>query len=57
MEDIEFHSPPNEWKENPDLKYQFFRYVLVFDHFKSELYILHNESNKSADFEDNIANI
>ena len=57
MEDIEFHSPPNEWKENPDLKYQFFRYILVFDHFKSELYILHNESNKSADFEDNIANI
>lgn len=57
MEDIEFLSPPNELKENPDLKYQFFRYILVFEHFKNELYILQNEVNKSVDFEDNIASI
>jgi anthranilate synthase component 1 len=46
MEDIDFETSPNELKNNPDLKYQLFRYVLVFDHFKNELYITQNEVNE-----------
>lgn len=54
MEDIELQTSSSELKANPDLKYQCFRYVLVFDHFKSEIYITQNEINTGADFEDKI---
>ncbi len=46
MEDIELSTKHSELKDNPDLKYQFFRYLLVFDHFKNELYITQNEINQ-----------
>lgn len=49
MEDIVLHFPKDELKDNPDLKYQLFRYVLIFDHFKNELYISQNEVNKTID--------
>lgn len=57
MEDITLTTQRSELKDNPDLKYQFFRYVLIFDHFKNELYITQNEVNSGADFEDNIETI
>lgn len=47
MEDIQLTSAYSELKDNPDLKYQFFRYILVFDHFKNELIITQNEVNQS----------
>lgn len=31
-------------KANPDLKYSLFRYVIVIDHFKNELYIVKNDT-------------
>lgn len=37
LEDIELHTTRQNLKDNPDLKYQLFRYVLVLDHFKNEL--------------------
>ena len=39
MEDINFQNPRPIHKSNPDLKYHLYRYVLVFDHFKNELFI------------------
>ncbi|WP_165366112.1 anthranilate synthase component I family protein [Brumimicrobium glaciale] len=57
MEDIEMNLERSELKDNPDLKYQLFKYVLIFDHFKNEIYITHNEVNKGTDFEDNIESI
>lgn len=57
MEDIEFTFHESKLKNNPDLKYQLFRYVLVFDHFKNELYITQNEVNRSIESTDGIENI
>lgn len=54
MEDIEFDLPHNELKNNPDLKYQLFKSVLVFDHFKNELFITQNELDETTDSTENI---
>ena len=40
MEDLSFSTASNRIKDNPDMKYQFFRFVLVFDHFKNTLRIV-----------------
>jgi len=42
MEDIDCNVPISKGKDNPDLKYQLFRYVLVFNHFNNELHLLQN---------------
>jgi len=42
MEDIVFSSSVSPEKDNPFLKYQLFKHVLIFDHFKSELYLTTN---------------
>ncbi|MFD1553975.1 anthranilate synthase component I family protein [Putridiphycobacter roseus] len=57
MEDIKLPVSNNELKDNPDLKYQFFRYILVFDHFKNELFITQNEVNTPIESMENIENI
>ena len=57
MEDIKLSYPTNEFKNNPDLKYQFFKYVLVFDHFKNELFITQNEINSPIEDYNLIDNI
>ncbi len=51
MEDIELAPSNSELKNNPDLKYQFFRYILVFDHFKNELFITQNEIHPISSLE------
>lgn len=43
VEDITFRKKKANHKEHPDLKYQIFRYVLVIDHFKNELYIVKHD--------------
>lgn len=40
FEDIDFKPKPDRDKDNPDMKYQLFRYVLAIDHFKNKLYVL-----------------
>ena len=40
FEDIKLAPKSDPHKDNPDMKYQFFRYVLAIDHFKNQLYIL-----------------
>ena len=48
FEDIEIRSEVLEYKNIPNLQYHFYRFILVFDHFKNELYIIQNDS---SDFE------
>lgn len=48
FEDIEIRSEVLEYKNIPNLQYHFYRFILVFDHFKNELYIIQNDS---PDFE------
>lgn len=57
MEEIQLTSTSTELKNNPDLKYQFFRYILVFDHFKNELFITQNEVNQPIESEEKIDQI
>ena len=40
FEDIKLAPKSDAHKDNPDMKYQVFRYVLAIDHFKNQLYIL-----------------
>ncbi len=47
VEDISLQKNRKTAKDNPDLKYQLFRFILVFDHFKNELYIIQNSVNHS----------
>lgn len=49
MEDIEMDNPSGIMKDNPDMKYQLFEFVLVFDHFKNELYITQNSVDSPSD--------
>ncbi|MCC5944505.1 MAG: anthranilate synthase component I family protein [Bernardetiaceae bacterium] len=39
FENIELPEQPHKEREMPDMLYRFYRYVLVFNHFKDELYI------------------
>ena len=57
VEDIELKTHRSELKDNPDMKYQFFRHVLIFDHFKNELYITQNEINNEINSLDKINSI
>ena len=43
MEDIQLSNMASSTKNNPDLKYQLFRFILVFDHFNNQLYIAKNQ--------------
>ncbi len=47
MEDITLHTPKDDLKSNPDLKYNLFKFVLVFDHFKNELHLLQFSTNNN----------
>ena len=49
MEDIEMNNPEGIMEGNPDMKYQLFEYILVFDHFKNELYITQNSIDQELD--------
>ena len=40
FEDIDLQPKQDDHKDNPDMKYQLFKYVLAIDHFKNQLYIL-----------------
>lgn len=57
MEDIEMTNPSDEMEGNPDMKYQLYEFVLVFDHFKNELYISQNTLDKNAENTKAIKNI
>lgn len=46
FEDITFKETTRDSKQHPDLRYQFFEYVIAIDHFHNSLYILHNADSK-----------
>jgi len=48
MEDIEMSNPSGNMEGNPDMKYQLYEFVLIFDHFKNELYITQNTIDEVA---------
>ena len=47
FEDIKFHSKPAEGRDIPLMQYHIYRYIIVIDHFKNELYLLENRIEKS----------
>ena len=49
FEDIELNTKASTLKDNSDLKYQLFRYVIIFDHFKKSLYIVEHSFEKRDD--------
>lgn len=49
MEDIEMNNRDDIMEGNPDMKYQLFEFILVFDHFKNELYITQNSIDQEID--------
>ncbi|NQX87019.1 MAG: anthranilate synthase component I family protein [Flavobacteriaceae bacterium] len=57
VEDITFSSHISDLKDNPDLKYQCFKYVLIFDHFKNELFITNNSYSTLKDHKKSIQEI
>jgi len=40
FEDIHFATPVQQYKSIPEMQYQLFRFVIVFDHFKNQLHIM-----------------
>ncbi|HKK39116.1 MAG TPA: hypothetical protein VJ949_06845, partial [Cryomorphaceae bacterium] len=57
FEEIELKVKPSENKANPDLKYQLFRYVIVIDHFKNELYIVKHDTGPLEQDDKDIARL
>ena len=57
FEDLELREKSTENKANPDLKYQLFRYVIVIDHFKNELYIVKHDTSPLAENDSDIAQL
>ena len=49
FEDIELNTDTDIIKANPDLKYQLFRYIIIFDHFKKSLYIVEHSYEEEKD--------
>ncbi len=57
FEDISFTNKADEIKDNPDLKYQFFKYLIIFDHFKKTLYIVEHSIGEESKDKSNIDKI
>ena len=57
FEEIGLRHKPSENKANPDLKYQLFRYVIVIDHFKNELYIVKHDTSPLEENDKDIAKL
>lgn len=57
FEDIELTAKHNDNKANPDLKYQLFRYVIVIDHFKNELFIVKHDTQSLQAHDSDIAHL
>ncbi len=49
FEDIQLNTQADTIKDNPDLKYQLFRYIIIFDHFKKSMYIVEHSFTKNDD--------
>lgn len=52
FEDLDFGDKPKHKINSPDLFYQFYKYVLVFDHYKNQLHLLEHDIEGATQFED-----
>ena len=43
FEDIKFSAERDEKRDIPDIQYRFFRYIIAFDHYRNEVYLLEND--------------
>ncbi len=57
FEDIALSEKTTPNKQNPDLKYQLFRYVVAVDHFKNELFIIKHDTKPLPETDNDIAKI
>ena len=57
FEDIKFTTKADDIKNNPDLKYQFFKYLIIFDHFKKTLFIVEHSIGEASEDPTNIEKI
>ena len=48
FEDIKLHSVPAEGRNIPLMQYHVYRYIIVIDHFKNELFLLEHRMEKNA---------
>ncbi len=48
FEDIKLHSKPADGRDIPLMQYHVYRYIIVIDHFKNELYLLEHRTEKHA---------
>jgi len=48
FEDIKLHSKPAEGRDIPLMQYHVYRYIIVIDHFKNELYLLEHRTEKNS---------
>ncbi|MFA6946119.1 MAG: anthranilate synthase component I family protein [Pedobacter sp.] len=48
FEDIKLHAKPAEGRDIPLMQYHVYRYIIVIDHFKNELYLLEHRTEKNA---------
>ncbi len=48
FEDIKLQSGPAEGRDIPLMQYHVYRYIIVIDHFKNELYLLEHRMDKNA---------
>ena len=48
FEDIKLHSGPAEGRDIPLMQYHVYRYIIIIDHFKNELYLLEHRMDKNA---------
>jgi len=48
FEDIKLQSGPAEGRDLPLMQYHVYRYIIVIDHFKNELYLLEHRMDKNA---------
>ncbi len=48
FEDIKLHSKPADGRDIPLMQYHVYRYIIVIDHFKNELYLLEHRTEKNV---------
>ena len=48
FEDIKLHSKPADGRHIPLMQYHVYRYIIVIDHFKNELYLLEHRTEKNV---------
>ena len=48
FEDIELAAPPSKERQVPEICYAFYEFLIIFNHYKNEIHIIHNQSINSA---------